>query len=259
MQQSDFLREIIASPKDDGPRLIYADWLDSVGQPERAMFIRHQIELCHGPNAHCIRCGQKAGEFPNNKHCKGEWALKPSHNYQLTPHALKLRAESQGVLDKFATQWIGPFANGRAEAWTDYGACVLRVEGGANRSSDVYLRFERGFVRSWTSDLNQFLWSASMVARTNPVTRYNLIGRFPYSTAGGKYGWDNERNELGPMRLLSSSLPDSIWGLLPGPRRSYDSALAAQEALSEACVLHIWAKIAVDQPQMTRIDNGLYV
>src|SRR5262245_59570255 len=32
-------------PHEDTPRLIYADWLDEHGQPERAEFIRVQIEL----------------------------------------------------------------------------------------------------------------------------------------------------------------------------------------------------------------------
>jgi uncharacterized protein (TIGR02996 family) len=40
-----FLQAIIADPEDDTPRLIYADWLDEHGQPERAEFIRLQCQL----------------------------------------------------------------------------------------------------------------------------------------------------------------------------------------------------------------------
>src|SRR5262249_58171476 len=40
-----FLRDIIADPDDDGLRLIYADWLDDHGDPERAEFIRVQCRL----------------------------------------------------------------------------------------------------------------------------------------------------------------------------------------------------------------------
>ena len=39
------LAAIRAAPDDDAPRLIYADWLDEHGQPERAEFIRVQCEL----------------------------------------------------------------------------------------------------------------------------------------------------------------------------------------------------------------------
>jgi uncharacterized protein (TIGR02996 family) len=41
----DFLEAIIANPDDDGPRLLYADWLDEHGDAARAELIRVQIEL----------------------------------------------------------------------------------------------------------------------------------------------------------------------------------------------------------------------
>jgi uncharacterized protein (TIGR02996 family) len=37
-------RAVCESPADDTPRLVYADWLDEHGQPERAEFIRLQCE-----------------------------------------------------------------------------------------------------------------------------------------------------------------------------------------------------------------------
>jgi uncharacterized protein (TIGR02996 family) len=39
-----FMADVRATPADDAPRLIYADWLDEHGQPERAEFIRAQCE-----------------------------------------------------------------------------------------------------------------------------------------------------------------------------------------------------------------------
>src|SRR5690242_16278731 len=44
-----FLRAIAANPDDDLPRLVYADWLDEHGEPERAEFIRVQCELARLP------------------------------------------------------------------------------------------------------------------------------------------------------------------------------------------------------------------
>lgn len=41
----EFLRAIAAQPDDDTTRLVYADWLDEHGDPDRARFIRIQIEL----------------------------------------------------------------------------------------------------------------------------------------------------------------------------------------------------------------------
>jgi uncharacterized protein (TIGR02996 family) len=40
-----FLDDIVANTDDDTPRLVYADWLEENGQPERAEFIRVQVEL----------------------------------------------------------------------------------------------------------------------------------------------------------------------------------------------------------------------
>ena len=44
-----FLAAIAANPDDDLPRLVYADWLDENGDPDRAEFIRIQIELAKLP------------------------------------------------------------------------------------------------------------------------------------------------------------------------------------------------------------------
>src|SRR5262245_49099485 len=43
-QEASFLHDILENPDDDATRLIFADWLDDNGQPERAEFIRLQIE-----------------------------------------------------------------------------------------------------------------------------------------------------------------------------------------------------------------------
>jgi uncharacterized protein (TIGR02996 family) len=46
------LTAIIANPDEDTPRLMFADWLQENGQPERAEFIRVQIEITPLPNRH---------------------------------------------------------------------------------------------------------------------------------------------------------------------------------------------------------------
>ena len=46
------LRAILDHPDDDAPRLVYADWLDENGQPERAEFIRVQVQLARLPADH---------------------------------------------------------------------------------------------------------------------------------------------------------------------------------------------------------------
>ena len=37
------LAAVLANPADDLPRLVYADWLEENGEPERAELIRHAV------------------------------------------------------------------------------------------------------------------------------------------------------------------------------------------------------------------------
>ncbi len=50
MSHDAFLRAIIERPDDDTPRLVYADYLDDLGDHPRAEFIRVQCELAHLPD-----------------------------------------------------------------------------------------------------------------------------------------------------------------------------------------------------------------
>jgi uncharacterized protein (TIGR02996 family) len=47
--ESAFIRTILDHPDADGPRLVYADWLEEQGETARAEFIRVQVELSHLP------------------------------------------------------------------------------------------------------------------------------------------------------------------------------------------------------------------
>jgi uncharacterized protein (TIGR02996 family) len=62
MTHDAFLQAIFDAPEDDTPRLVYADWLDEHGEPERAEFIRVQIQLAHLPEGDPLRQGLAARE-----------------------------------------------------------------------------------------------------------------------------------------------------------------------------------------------------
>ncbi len=49
MSHQAFMQSIIETPEDDGPRLVYSDWLEDNGDPERAEFIRVQVQLARLP------------------------------------------------------------------------------------------------------------------------------------------------------------------------------------------------------------------
>jgi uncharacterized protein (TIGR02996 family) len=50
VNRDSFLSEIAERPDDDGTRLVYADWLEDNGDPDRAEFIRVQIERARLPD-----------------------------------------------------------------------------------------------------------------------------------------------------------------------------------------------------------------
>ena len=60
------LRAVWDAPHDDAPRLVYADWLDEHGDPDRAQFVRLQCELA--------RLDHLATEF-----VKHGWSIKSMH------------------------------------------------------------------------------------------------------------------------------------------------------------------------------------
>src|SRR5262245_2518774 len=68
------LREICENPDDDAPRLVYADWLDEHGQPDRAELIRVQCE--EAPLAHD------------------------------DPRAAKLEKRAMAILDEHSSEWV---------------------------------------------------------------------------------------------------------------------------------------------------------
>lgn len=52
MIEKDFLAQILATPDDDAPRLVFADWLEEQGNLDRAQFIRAQCDLAKLPAWH---------------------------------------------------------------------------------------------------------------------------------------------------------------------------------------------------------------
>src|SRR5438874_4033845 len=55
------LRAICESPRDDLPRLVYADWLEENGRPDHAAFIRTDVEMARRPEWDADRLRHEAG------------------------------------------------------------------------------------------------------------------------------------------------------------------------------------------------------
>jgi uncharacterized protein (TIGR02996 family) len=81
-----FLRAVLEKPDDDAPRLIYADWLDENGDPERAEFIRLQCALA---------------------------ARQPVRGRDANPNFLAMLRREDQLLERHAATWQAPFESGR--------------------------------------------------------------------------------------------------------------------------------------------------
>jgi uncharacterized protein (TIGR02996 family) len=134
-----FLEAIREQPDDDGPRLVYADWLDDHGQPDRAEFIRVQCERARGAEG---------------------------------PRAEVLIQRARELLEARWEEWVGPLREAVrstkahfAEAW---------LTGGFH--PDGLSRFRRGFVDTLTLGAEDFLARTGALTRLVPLRHLGLRG-----------------------------------------------------------------------------------
>jgi uncharacterized protein (TIGR02996 family) len=106
------LRAVCHSPADDAPRLVYADWLDEHGRPERAEFIRVQCELARLPA--CLTPSVGTGGKPcrecrprNKRDCL-PWCAVCEPYDDLDRRERELWAKADAV------EWFNPYAAGLA-------------------------------------------------------------------------------------------------------------------------------------------------
>jgi uncharacterized protein (TIGR02996 family) len=143
-----YLCAVCWAPLDDGPRLVYADWLDERGECARAEFIRVQCELARLPD-----CGHNADRID-------WWAGKGLGGGTYSCNRCWLRQRERELL-------LSPppgSAYSRAEFWTPTAlrsgavACEVSTHPPTFRSlrSGMAWDFRRGLVGSVTLTCQQF-------------------------------------------------------------------------------------------------------
>jgi uncharacterized protein (TIGR02996 family) len=65
------LKAVVSAPDDDLPRLVYADWLDEHGRPERAEFIRLQVAALSADTWAARRDCKTAADYLLDQHREG--------------------------------------------------------------------------------------------------------------------------------------------------------------------------------------------
>jgi uncharacterized protein (TIGR02996 family) len=128
------LAAILAEPDEDVPRLVYADWLDEVGDESdraRAELIRIQIELARLPAGEAVRSNL---------------------------HALSLFARDQILLTTWYKEWLAP----------------LKLPGESLNGKDAHGLFRRGFVEVVWMPAAWFVARAERLFTRVPVRELRL-------------------------------------------------------------------------------------
>jgi uncharacterized protein (TIGR02996 family) len=172
-----FLAAIIERPDDDVPRLVFADWLDEHGQPERAEFVRVQVELAALPG--CPVCGN-SGVYQKTVtrwiDGLGECGVgsRPAPCWKCPRHALRRREGElleypqrlQGGEPPQGLGWTCGYddtPNGRRFSW-------LALDG---PGEPIGYTFSRGFVSAVTLGWGDWVRHAAALLNAAPIRRVN--------------------------------------------------------------------------------------
>lgn len=117
-------------PDDDTPRLVYADWLDDNDRPERAAFIRAQIEIARP----VVGCKETPSCLASNRHREiGRWcpACWPHRGLLRTEDDLYAAVGCDGIpvgIGSAQVTWVRGFVEAcevSADAWVRHGDELL--------------------------------------------------------------------------------------------------------------------------------------
>lgn len=221
---SHFLRAIIASPDDDAPRLVYADWLEENGEPERSEFIRVQIELA----IQCSRC-EGWGGYTNPDGSTSEcWRCKENK-----PRRDALRNRERDIFPEMAMETFERMPKAISGLTFSWGH-------GHVRNGRYDFEFRRGFIESISLSCADFMQHAKTIFAVAPIREVRLTDKFPeqWTHQGGVvYSWycigfADDRATI-PEKLFERLIGGQ------GGRAVYaTSEQAAIDALSAACVAY---------------------
>lgn len=148
------LAAILANPAEDTPRLVFADWLEENSQPERAEFIRVQVELARIPEK--PDCTSSRGKSCVNPRCR-KWNRLYADKHD------ELRRRERELLET-VPKWMPVGIDGTAEVVSP------------KRFLEIY-ELARGFVRGITCTWEWWVGTAERYLAVQPVERVRLTTR----------------------------------------------------------------------------------
>jgi uncharacterized protein (TIGR02996 family) len=213
-----FMRAIIASPEDDAPRLVYADWLDDHREEDKATWIQGSIE------------SKRTGALCTASYLDYKRNLK----------------QSLGVL---GVSTIG--------GWTPhiFYTDIDNIEPLLNLGDPSIICFERGFVNRVICTFDEWIYYLGTKICNNPITSITIKGKIPFravDTTTELNRWVFWRNGPGSV---GSEVPDEIFNhvypysetseVQHGPLSialccGFRTVAAAYKALTQGCL--DWAR-----------------
>lgn len=153
------LAAILANPEEDVARLVYADWLDENGQPERAEFIRVQCELSRQ-----VRHGVDVA-----------WHAQSLANLGCYPadEPAILKWERLAALCLRETDLLNQIANS-SPGLSEWTSVTVREVAGNMTPNRPWAFLDRGFVEHVTCTAAQWLKYGYEIAATHPVKQATL-------------------------------------------------------------------------------------
>jgi uncharacterized protein (TIGR02996 family) len=164
--ESELLKAVLAAPDDDAPRLIYADWLDEHGRPERAEFVRVQCALARLPKPPASTRLIEDGWEPR----LGHPSLKEE---QAAEHCRALCRRERELLTGHAPCWL-------AAPGLKVTGCLVPKDGSPPScwwqlpGGQISAAFRRGFVESVMTTAALWLTHADVVMAAQPVREVTL-------------------------------------------------------------------------------------
>lgn len=200
-QGNELLRAILMNPKCDTTRLVYADWLQDNGDPDRAEFIRIQVGFSQG-----LYKGKPLTEMPDkvvNHLASTEYKFveRMANDWFLLK---ELSGRKHNIYQKqfFIEDFFRPRISLRAP----------RLPRWSSRDGDIKLMITNGFVTEISLPLNSFLTNANALFQSQPIENVKIIDVEPDYLGYGWCFWNE------PAGASASSIPDDLWCEITGPR-----------------------------------------
>jgi uncharacterized protein (TIGR02996 family) len=201
-----FLTAIKANPADDVSRLVYADWLQENGEPERAEFIRVQIELTKTPKE--LPKGTIVPAAP------GSPILAVAQHAIPNPKYAELVAQEDALWRSFDPWRLAPWAPKHWTATCEARRRAFRV-GASEAVQNIWHEVRRGFVLRVACEGSDWINHGDEIVAAQPVREVEIYSRrdsHPHNFVEAVSREWSRRFGRDTVGMLLSELFRDLWG-----------------------------------------------